>query len=1120
MFAFFIYDQRRNRGFLARDHFGIKPLYHHFGRDVIAFASEPKALLVHPEIEARLDTERVGDYLSFQHCLDEGTLFQGIRKVLPGHSMTIDLKDGLSRDRIFWEPNYVVDPSVTEEDAIEYVDALVQDAVRIQLRSDVPVGAYLSGGLDSSLITAMASQQAGGDFEAFHGRFAEAPRYDESRYADIVAERTGADLHKVVPSAERFANRLPSMIHFMDEPAAGPGLFPQFEVSELASIRVRVVLGGQGGDEIFCGYTRYLVAYLEQALKTAIFQTSSPDTRDLQLSNIMASMPQLQEYVPMMRRFWKNGLFEDTDRRYFRLIDRTEGASHLYTEGFLREVDHESTFARFQEVFNHPATESYIAKMRNFDRVAFMPALLHVEDRVSMAHSLESRVPLLDYRIADYVDRLKPGIIFREGRHKHLLREVAARHLPWEVVLRRDKMGFPVPLDLWLKKGVVRDFVRDVFASRRCRERGVIDTKAVEAHFDKAQPFSRALWGVLNLELWHQIFIDGLREIPSGRDTSPIPVLQPDRTPVARSAAWLKGGDTVSDINAHQLGRIGVVGPGIVGMPMAALLAGAAKNGYFGPDAHVVVVQRDSPTSGWKVKAINDGRSPIGGIEPGLDELVGETVKAGKLSATHDFDALSDASVVLVCVQTDKQKGANAPDYGPMMSALDTLCASLAKGKATRKEPVLLSFESTLAPSSMASVIRDKFREYDLEEGRDVLLGNSPNRVMPGRLLERIDHDDKLAGGLARSTAARIASMYAALVTKGGKVHRTNSLTAEVVKTVENCYRDVRIAYAAEIARWCDANDVDFLALRDAVNERMNDTDIASQKAEAVPTGAMLMVFAGVGGHCLPKDGILLRWRFDEADASAHERSLIHLARAINDESPGHAVQLAEEVAGPIDGKTVAVLGAAYRADSDDIRNGPGLDLVRLLQSKGCTVRLQDAFVRPDDIKVRQPEIAKVFTTDFEAAIDGAEVVIVTQAHKPYRDGGAALFAGRADLKVVCDAGNTWQRADFEAAGVPYVGVSRGRKAPDSTLVDAAYNGLHAIEVGFANELAEVVRFLNDRYAENEEQKIDFAEAQRLAETCATGCNIVDPAEVAPWDHGIEGLTSRMVELARATKPG
>lgn len=506
MFAFFLYDRARRRAFVARDHFGIKPLYVFAGREFIAYASEIKALLVHPGVAARLDAERLQDYVTFQFVVDDGTLFEGIRKVLPGHYQIIDLFNGNIDTHRYWSPSYEVDTSYTEARALEELHALLEDTIRLQVRSDVPLGAHLSGGIDSSLVTTLASRRCPG-ITAYHGRFDAGEAFDESRFAIEVAESCGARLVTLTPTEDDFIDTLPDLIWAMDEPLAGPGLFPQYMVSKRAAADVKVVLGGQGGDELFGGYARYLVAYLEQALKGAIFETYEEGEHIVSLASIVPNLASVRQYVPLLTRFWKQGLFEPMDRRYFRLIDRSEAALEMFGRDFRAAYDPERVYGRFNALFDQPHTLSYINKMLNFDLCAVLPALLHVEDRVSMAVSLESRVPLLDPRIAELVAKLPPGLKFKGGRLKYLLRQAARNVLPARVIERKDKMGFPVPLHLWAR-GRAADFFRDVLLSRSCRERGLYDTVMVERLLQNEEPFSRKLWGLLCLELWFQRFID------------------------------------------------------------------------------------------------------------------------------------------------------------------------------------------------------------------------------------------------------------------------------------------------------------------------------------------------------------------------------------------------------------------------------------------------------------------------------------------------------------------------------------------------------------------------------------------------------------------------------------
>ena len=240
----------------------------------------------------------------------------------------------------------------------------------------------------------------------FHGRFAEGAGYDESHYAQAPPRsEIGAEMHVVTPSWRDFIDLMPETIRLLDEPVAGPGAFPQYMVSRMAAQEVKVVLGGQGGDEIFGGYARYLVAYLEQALKGAITETQEEGQHVVTLDNVVPQLRMLKSYFPLMREFWSNGLFDGMDRRYFALIDRSRGVVELLT----RSCGRRRTSAKCSKSSANCSTvrtKSYINKMLGFDMATLLPALLQVEDRMSMGASLESRVPLLDTRLVDLLGRI------------------------------------------------------------------------------------------------------------------------------------------------------------------------------------------------------------------------------------------------------------------------------------------------------------------------------------------------------------------------------------------------------------------------------------------------------------------------------------------------------------------------------------------------------------------------------------------------------------------------------------------------------------------------------------------------------------------------------------------
>lgn len=508
MFAFSFLDIHTGNWILARDPFGVKPLYFTTHNERVTFASEIKALLCDPALRAEADWHGVEQYLTFQFCLGEQTMFRGVRRLEPGCVM-VGTRGRVERVTRYWDTNYTIDESHQEAYFADQLRVLLDDAVHLQTRSDVPIGAYLSGGLDSSVVATLASKYVGGPMHLFHGRFTEGPQYDESRYARMTADAiSGSELHITAPTAADFVADMPRLIYAMDEPVAGPGLFPQYRVSALAAKHVKVVLGGQGGDETFGGYARYLVGYLEQALKGAIFETQEEGRHLVSLASIIPNLPLLKNYQPLMQAFWRDGLFEDMDRRYFRMIDRSHDLASMLTGDALDRYDGQRVFAEFQRTFNHPDTRSFFNKMTHFDMKSFLPALLQVEDRVSMAVSLESRVPLLDTRIVDLVTRMPPAVKFNGGKVKHIFKQAVGNVLPAPILNRKDKMGFPVPFSEWLKGGPVRDFVGDVLLGQRSRERGLFRPAALERLMHAEGQYGRQLWGALCLELWHQTFID------------------------------------------------------------------------------------------------------------------------------------------------------------------------------------------------------------------------------------------------------------------------------------------------------------------------------------------------------------------------------------------------------------------------------------------------------------------------------------------------------------------------------------------------------------------------------------------------------------------------------------
>ncbi len=557
------------------------------------------------------------------------------------------------------------------------------------------------------------------------------------------------------------------------------------------------------------------------------------------------------------------------------------------------------------------------------------------------------------------------------------------------------------------------------------------------------------------------------------------------------------------NIDNWVINKIGVIGPGIVGMPMAAMLANA--NIMIGSDkpAKVVVLQRKSVNSGWKVDSINAGKSVIGGIEPQLDTITRTAVEKNLLSATHDFSSLSDADVILVSVQTDK-KGFE-PDYGPLFGALDELGKAL-QNKPKNKIPLII-FESTLAPTTMDTLIREHFKKYGLTEGRDILLGNSPNRVMPGRLVERIAQSDKLAGGLHPGTSKLISKLYNHIVTNG-TIYETNSLTAEIVKTLENAYRDVRIAFSTEIVRYCDDNDIAFYQVREKVNELLSQSDQASGNPNTVPSGGILIPMLGVGGHCLPKDGILLWWRNIERGTNTNS-SLILASRKINDYSPAQTLINGEKHFGSLAAKKIALLGVAYRFNSEDTRNSPTLTLANLLRDKGINYIMHDPYVKTDDQNLLKYNQQGAFTNNLDEALKDASIVFLCNSHKDYIDNFEKIVSAKS-LQGIMDACNIYSSEKFASGNIQYAGIGRGKIAPDKEFINFVYHSFQAMETGLANELMNLIQFYNSNYVYDEYNKVDFRVVQKLAKSCSTRCDIGEPGKIENTPV-YKGFSSKLV---------
>lgn len=479
MFAFAIWDTRRQVVFVARDRLGIKPFYFLATPRRFSFASEIKALLADPACERKADLRSVADYALYQFTLGDKTWFKGVRKLEPGSYLVLTL-DGKASVKKYWDLSFDKQRPRPRADLAEELRHLLQDAVRLQLRSDVPLGCHLSGGLDSSTVATLAAQQVD-RVKTFTGRFDLGGEFDESRYAKILASAIGAEYHEVTPNVGDFQELLPQIGWHMDEPQMGPGVFPQFMVSALASRHVKVVLGGQGGDELFVGYPRYVDLVADHFLL-------HPGARGWETQRLRTMNRRLRRIGPFGAGIWLllRGLWPFT-ARYRRAMTRNVSL----TREFRRLLGGYDPVAEFHRLFNQAPTDDPLNRMVYFDLKQYLPGLLHVEDRTSMAFSLESRVPLLDHRLVEWMASIPPWLRCRDYELKPLLRGAMEKQLPREIVERRDKLGFPTPTREWFD-GPLLDMA--------------------DRHRARAAPIGALPpWEAVQISMWADIFkVDGV----------------------------------------------------------------------------------------------------------------------------------------------------------------------------------------------------------------------------------------------------------------------------------------------------------------------------------------------------------------------------------------------------------------------------------------------------------------------------------------------------------------------------------------------------------------------------------------------------------------------------------
>jgi asparagine synthase (glutamine-hydrolysing) len=511
MFAFALWDSRLDRLFLVRDRAGKKPLYYTITpRKTLVFGSEIKSLLQHPEVARTVDPEALDAYLSFGYVPDPLCIFEGIHKVPPGHYVVV--KDGRATLHEYWDLRFEVVAPRRQEEYVEELLAILDEAVRLRLIADVPVGAFLSGGIDSGTVVGVMARQLQRPVKTFSIGFHE-DTHNELQYARLVAKRFGTEHEEfiVTPEVCQIVDQL--AWHF-DEPFADWSAIPTYMVSKLAREHVTVALSGDGGDELFAGYSHYLTHQRRR----------------------------LYGYLPWPLRRWGIRPFSHClphrawARNYLFNVSLDPVERHLDTVSVFTELNRRSLYSsdfRAQLPKSQPVVTATKDRLRDrvktggaLDELLYLDSKLYLPgdiltkvDRASMAVSLEVRAPLLDHKLIEYVSRIPASLKLRGGRTKHILKEAAHGLLPPEVVERR-KQGFGLPVDRWIRQEL-RDRVRGTLTDRRTRDRGYLDGRYLDVllreHEEGRRDHSFRIWALFMLELWHRQFADCDREVSQPR---------------------------------------------------------------------------------------------------------------------------------------------------------------------------------------------------------------------------------------------------------------------------------------------------------------------------------------------------------------------------------------------------------------------------------------------------------------------------------------------------------------------------------------------------------------------------------------------------------------------------
>ena len=515
MFAFSLWDARKKKLILARDRLGIKPLYYARRRGDLIWGSEIKAVLASGRIQPRLRIESLPEYLANGYVTGEYTLFQDILRLPPGHLLT--WHDGRTAIESYWDIPEPDGTEISEQEAVEEFLRLFEESVRLRLMSDVPLGMFLSGGIDSSAISAVMSRMVSRPIKTFSVAFQERDA-NEFAYARMVARKFGTDHHEVTVTPAAFFRKLPDLIWHEDEPIAFPSSIPLYFVSELAAGQVKVVLTGEGSDELLAGYGRYGKTILNLRLG-GIYSRLFPGIVRRPVSAAIERMGGGSDWNRKLSRS-----FLCIEPEIVRMYYDNFSVFNRRSIGDLLQPAWRS-IPEFHDPYGVHLAWFDSRKGPLLDRIlyadmkTYLHELLMKQDQMSMAASIESRVPFLDHKLVEFASGLPTRLKLRGLTTKYILKKSMKGILPEEILGRR-KMGFPVPLKAWFRQGPGEELTECLTGSRAA-SRGLFDVERIEVmlrqHREGAFNHSERLWSLLNFELWNRIYIDGedVRQIAS-----------------------------------------------------------------------------------------------------------------------------------------------------------------------------------------------------------------------------------------------------------------------------------------------------------------------------------------------------------------------------------------------------------------------------------------------------------------------------------------------------------------------------------------------------------------------------------------------------------------------------